>query len=162
MAIQTGIDGQNMMFPGVTDLYHLVGGQSFIDTSPTNNENTGYYTAMALSFLTPAGAESKVVRVEQYSLRAIESGFYPVMKSGFKAAQELVWLEKDEIWKFGTTKNPFTRYSQKYLDNVGEFGVRYFTEFEGTLQQSLQVEKMKILNYFERWGFLPAGNKIRK
>ncbi|MDR7212733.1 hypothetical protein [Flavobacterium piscis] len=116
---------------------------------------------MALTFLSPAGAE---VKVEQYTLRAIESGFYPVMKRGFKKAQELVWLEKGDIWKFGTTKNfnPFKRYTQKYLDNVGEFGVEYFPEFRGTLKEALELERMKIMNYIKQNGFLPRGNKIIK
>ncbi|CAD0009851.1 hypothetical protein [Flavobacterium chungangense] len=115
---------------------------------------------MAIAFVT-GGAE---VKVEQYTLRAAESGFYPVMKRGFGKAQELVWLEKGEVWKFGTTKNfnPFKRYSQKYLKNIGEHGVEYFPEFRGTLMEALQLEKMKIINYIEQNGYLPFGNKMIK
>lgn len=103
-----------------------------------------------------------IFKVEQYSLRAVESGFYPVMKRGFAKAQSLVWLEKGEVWKFGTTRNPFTRYTQKYLSNRGEKGLYYFREFEGTLSEALKLEKMKIMNFFEQNGFLPWGNKIAK
>ncbi len=111
-----------------------------------------------------AGLRTVVVKggtkVEQYALRAAEDGFYPVMKRGFLDPQELTWLAKGDVWKFGTTKNPLTRYSQTYLDNVGEFGVYYSKEFSGTLQQALTVERMKIVNFFQQNGFLPAGNKI--
>ena len=102
------------------------------------------------------------VKVEQYALRAAEDGFYPVMKRGFANPQELTWLNKREVWKFGTTKNPLTRYSQSYLDNIGEYGVYYSKEFSGTLQQSLQLEQMKIMNFMEQYGFKPAGNKMIK
>ncbi len=105
---------------------------------------------------------SAVRAVEQYSLRAAESGFYPVMKRGFKGGQELTWLNKGEVWKFGTTKNPFSRYSQSYLDNIGEHGVIYTTEFRGTLQQATFLERLKILNYRFQNNYLPPGNKIIK
>jgi len=45
------------------------------------------------------------------------------MKRGFANPQELTWLNKGDVWKFGITKNPLSRYSQSYLDNIGEFGV---------------------------------------
>jgi len=100
--------------------------------------------------------------VEQYALRANESGFYPVMQRGFKNAVDLTWLEKGDVWKFGTTQNPATRYSQSYLDNIGNYGVSYVKEFSGTLKEALTVEGMKIRNFIEQSGFLPAGNKIIK
>lgn len=100
-------------------------------------------------------------QVEQYALRAAEDGFYPVMKRGFSNPQELVWLNKGDVWKFGTTKNPLTRYSQSFLDNTGE-GLRYTTEFSGTFKQATALERMKILNFGRQNGFLPAGNKIVK
>ena len=109
-----------------------------------------------------AAREVAAVSVEQYTLRAAEDGFYPVMKRGFANSQELTWLNKGDVWKFGTTKNPLTRYSQSYLDNIGEFGVYYKTEFTGTLKEALTVERMKILNFRGQNGFLPAGNKMVK
>lgn len=45
---------------------------------------------------------------------------------------------------------------------LGEHGVEAFSEFRGSLGEVLQLEKMKILNYLEQWGVLPAGNKIIK
>lgn len=104
-------------------------------------------------------AAKGVTEVEQYALRAAEDGFYPVMKRGFANPQELTWLNKGDVWKFGTTKNPLTRYSQSFLDNTGA-GLRYSTEFSGTLKQANTLERMKILNFRWQNGFLPAGNKI--
>jgi RHS repeat-associated protein len=99
--------------------------------------------------------------VEQYSLRATKSGFYPVMTRGSKAPTSLTWLEKGEVWKFGTTKNPLTRYPQSYLDNIGEYGVSYKGEFSGALKEALSLERMKILNFkLQSGGLLPPGNKI--
>ncbi|HRE57926.1 MAG TPA: RHS repeat-associated core domain-containing protein [Candidatus Kapabacteria bacterium] len=69
--------------------------------------------ASLLPVKTPAGALfAKAKPVAQYSLRAIADGFYPVMERGFQQPQGLVWLNKDEMWKFGTTVNPKTRYTQ--------------------------------------------------
>ncbi|CAD0007102.1 FG-GAP-like repeat-containing protein [Flavobacterium chungangense] len=160
MGVQATIDGYTTTFPGIDNIYHSFGGEDFLDLTPTDNQKVGYYTAMALTFVT-GGAE---VKVEQYTLRAVESGFYPVMKRGFRKAQELVWLEKGEVWKFGTTKNfnPFKRYTKSYLENIGEHGVQRFQEFVGTSAEALQIEKMKIINYMEVHGYLPAGNKIIK
>lgn len=109
-----------------------------------------------------ATVAKKAIKVEQYALRAAGDGFYPVMKRGFSKAQELVWLNKGDVWKFGTTKNPAIRYSLSYLNSVGEYGVYYSKEFSGTLGQALQVERMKIMNYLSQTGFLPAGNKMIK
>jgi RHS repeat-associated protein len=120
-------------------------------------------TAGAGELLAPAAAPFlRAIKFEQYALRVNQTGFYPVMKRGYKQAQELVWLEKGDVWKFGTTMNPFKRYSQRYLDEVGEYGVSYVKEFEGTLKQVRLLEKMKILNHRIHSGLLPAGNKIVK
>ena len=97
--------------------------------------------------------------VEQYALRAGESGFYPVMKRGFASAQKEIWLETHDVWKYGTTKNPTTRYTQKFLD---EMGLRYEMQMKGTLQEALSSERRQILRYLEERGMLPPGNKIIK
>jgi hypothetical protein len=66
-----------------------------------------------------------------------------------------------DVWKYGTTKNPVTRYrySQSFLD---EWGLRYDRQFSGTLPQALSAERTNILNYFRQGGTLPPGNKIIK
>jgi RHS repeat-associated protein len=107
-----------------------------------------------------AGALKSANIVEQYALRANESGFYPVMVRGFKEPQFTNWLEKGEVWKFGTTKNPTTRYPLSYLNSIGDYGVNYVTEFSGTLEEAVTVQNMKILNIKSQTGFLPPGNKI--
>lgn len=163
--LESSLDGFNFAAPGIvtafTKVYEHFTGEKPFNLEPTEDQKAGYYTALAATLLIPGGAEAKV---EQYSLRAVESGFYPVMERGFKKATELVWLEKGEIWKIGTTKNfnPFKRYTQKYLRSVGEHGVEAFSEFRGTLAEALEVEKMKILSYIETWGVRPAGNKMVK
>ena len=98
--------------------------------------------------------------VEQYALRAKADGWYPVMKRGAKDAVETVWLQAGEVWKFGTTKNPGTRYSQSALDNIGPQGVQYVKEFGGTLKDAITVQNMKIRNFLQQTGVLPPGNKI--
>lgn len=106
-------------------------------------------------------SSGNLIQFEQYALRAADDGFYPVMKRGFKQPQELAWLDKGDVWKFGTTKNPFTRYSQKFLDNTGE-GLRYTTEFRGIEKNVLKLENMKINNFIQNYGNLPIGNKMIK
>ena len=98
-------------------------------------------------------------KVEQYALRATNSGFYPVMQRGFSKAQGLQYLEQGEVWKFGTTKNPFTRYTESYKNSIGE-GVEYFREFKGLKSEAVQLQNMKIMNYLLQNGHLPPGNKI--
>ncbi|TCV78149.1 hypothetical protein [Sulfurirhabdus autotrophica] len=84
------------------------------------------------------------------------------MTWGSKGATALKWCEKGDVWKFGTTVNPTTRYSQSYLDNIGEFGVNYSKEFGGPLKDALSIEAMKIKNYLSQTGHLPPGNKMIK
>ena len=64
-----------------------------------------------------------------------------------------------DVWKYGTTKNPATRYSQSFLN---DWGLRYEPQFQGTLPQALSSEKSSILNYLNQNGVLPPGNKIIK
>lgn len=92
-------------------------------------------------------------------LAALEKGFHPVMKRGFKEPQGGIWLEAGDVWKYGTTKNPATRYSQSFLD---DWNLYYKKEFSGSLQKALDAEKEKILDYIKKYGKLPPGNKIIK
>ncbi len=110
----------------------------------------------AVSFPAPA-ASSAARTVEQYALKAVEPGFYPVMTRGFSEPQAGVWLEAGEVWKYGTTRNPGTRYSQSFLD---DWSLRYETEFAGSLEDALLNEKGSILGYVVDNGALPPGNKI--
>ena len=96
--------------------------------------------------------------VQQYALRATKSGFYPVMKRGFRRPQELQWLDVGDAWKFGTTKNPFKRYSKRWLRRNNLDRVK---EFEGNASEARSLQNMKIDNYKSQNGHLPPGNKIR-
>lgn len=98
---------------------------------------------------------------QQYTLRAASSGWYPVARRGIKQPVALTWLEQGEVWKFGKTINPLTRYSQTYLRNTGN-GLIYRNEFSGTATEALRLERMKIENYYRQYGRLPPGNKVRR
>jgi hypothetical protein len=97
--------------------------------------------------------------VEQYALKATEGGFYPVMQRGFSEPQGGVFLNAGDVWKYGTTQNPATRYSQSFLD---DWGLRYEMQTSGTLPEALAAEKSQILQYLNKNGVLPPGNKIIK
>ena len=109
---------------------------------------------------TPA-AQQCYRAAEQYSLRALRSGLYPVMTRGHRSPTAMVWLEKGDVWKFGKTINPGTRYTQSFLSNTGQ-GLRYSQEFRGTATQALNMERESILNYERIHGVLPPGNKVRR
>ncbi len=97
--------------------------------------------------------------VEQYSLRAAKNGYYPVMRRGFSTPQGSIFLNKGDVWKYGITKNPTTRYTQNFLRNTGA-GFLYTTEASGTRIGMRSMETGKILNFKAEFGRLPAGNKI--
>lgn len=73
-------------------------------------------------------------------------------------------VEKGAVWKFGKTVDASGRYTDSYLDSIGP-GVILETEFEGTVDEALKVEQMKIDNYVQDpggSGELPPGNKVRR
>ena len=88
---------------------------------------------------------------EMYSLRAEWSGMYPSVRGGE------VWLNKGDVWKYGETTNPDSRYGAKYLYKMG---LRYQTETTGTQVQVKVAEKFAIYGYFFSNGSLPPGNSI--
>lgn len=146
-------------FAGVAaNLLVPVGGAAGAISTTSARGAMAFERALALS---PRAAG--YLRYEQYALKAADSGFYPVMERTFAQPQAITWLNKGEVWKFGTTKNPLTRYTQKYLDNIGEYGVKYVKEFSAKREwQVLRVEAMKIKNYEWQNSVLPAGNKMVK
>jgi len=68
-------------------------------------------------------------------------------------------LAAGDVWKYGTTKNPETRYSETFLNSTGQ-GLMYQTISSGTKAEALAAEKASILNYITESGALPPGNKI--
>jgi len=93
----------------------------------------------------------------QYALRATTSGDYPVMSFGSSQPTETMFLNAGDVWKYGETINPTTRYDQSFLNGIG---VRQDDQFWGNQIQIKIAEKTKIYSYFETHGHLPPGNKI--
>jgi RHS repeat-associated protein len=105
---------------------------------------------------------SKTIQFEQYSLRAARDGMYPVMQRGFKEPVGDIFLRKGDVWKFGETMNPATRYSGTFLRNTGE-GLIFKPEFKtSSFKEVLQLERQQIIQYEQIFGTLPPGNKIRR
>jgi RHS repeat-associated protein len=133
------------------------------DLSSGDVQRQSHAIGTFVSLLIPAASELKVgttvTTVDQYALKAIEEGWFPVMKRGFTEPQGNIWLNVGDVWKYGTTKNPLTRYPQSFLNETG-MGLRYERQFAGTLEEVLTAERNKILDYLQQAGVLPPGNKI--
>nr|WP_228144365.1 RHS repeat-associated core domain-containing protein [Acinetobacter genomosp. 33YU] len=94
-----------------------------------------------------------------YALVAERSGFYPVMKWGFKEPQAGVWLDAGELWKIGETVNLSKRYSASYLVNTGKgLEMKVITK-EFSSADAKRLQNQWINNYREVFGKLPPGNK---
>ncbi|MGB2750838.1 MAG: RHS repeat-associated core domain-containing protein [Pyrinomonadaceae bacterium] len=148
----------------------------YFDYSNQVQANAGIAMTM-VSFLTPAFARSAAssgvvagstaaagtsLQYEQYALTARNSGYYPVMQRGFKDPVGTVFLNKGDVWKFGETMNPGSRYSGAFLKNTGA-GLKFESQFSTpSLNMALRVELQKITQYENRFGQLPPGNKIRR
>ncbi len=89
----------------------------------------------------------------QYSLRALISGSYTC----FNCPTGTMQLNVGDVWKYGETINPDTRYSDPELIRLG---VRQVDEFPGNQIEIKVAEKTKIWAYFIVQGHLPPGNKI--
>lgn len=78
---------------------------------------------------------------EQYVIYASEAGYYPCYSCG---KQTQIYLEKGEVWKYGSTRiGKNRRYG-----NVGiPLGLVYATEYIGDLTTCQKLEKIKIYNY---------------
>jgi len=88
--------------------------------------------------------ESRIERLqnaEQYALLALTDGYYTC----YHCSEGRVWLNKDEVAKYGTSINTDTRYTKESLK---EDNVYYFTQFSGTIQECLEEEARKIYLYY--------------
>jgi len=159
--------------------FNKLGGNLPYAPTITPDENTSaagkafYYGANAASLVKGgislfSGVKSlfsstkNAVQFEQYSLRAVRDGLYPVYKRGFKDPVGEVFLKKGDVWKFGQTINGPARYPASFYTNTGA-GLKFAGEFSTTSYKTvLQVEKFKILEYERIFRILPAGNKIRR
>ncbi|MCB0649298.1 MAG: hypothetical protein KDC49_21660 [Saprospiraceae bacterium] len=89
----------------------------------------------------------------QYSLRATATGPYTC----YTCFSGTMNLSLGDVWKYGETINPATRYSESFKYGMG---VQQFDEFFGNQVQIKVMEKTKIYGYFLQNGHLPPGNKI--
>ncbi|MCB9323533.1 MAG: hypothetical protein H6571_07300 [Lewinellaceae bacterium] len=86
--------------------------------------------------------KEKILKCEQYSLRALKSGWYPCTH----CPKPLYWLNANEIAKYGYTCNKGARYTSEQLHALGVF---YFIEFEGPLQEVVTMEAEKLFLYYK-------------
>ncbi len=68
-------------------------------------------------------------------------------------------LNKGDVWKYGTTVNPTSRYKGKWLRQMNLLKVR---QDKGSASYVLAQEGIKIIKYFFEYGKLPPGNKMFK
>jgi cell division protein FtsL len=90
---------------------------------------------------------------EQYVLRAAYSGWFPLLKWGEAVAQDSIWLNEGDVWKYGfTCVGEFGRYPQRiYYDDGNKkltwLDLTYSTQVKGTEKECKIEEKRKIYNY---------------
>ncbi len=89
----------------------------------------------------------------QYALVAQTTGLYPDVRNG------LVALNAGDVWKYGTSADPSSRYADSALRNLG---LSMQVQSTGTKYQVLAQEKMQLIQYAVTNGTLPPGNKIFK
>jgi RHS repeat-associated protein len=85
---------------------------------------------------------------EQYVLKARVKGKYPVMEWGKKDPVSYINLKKGDVWKYGTTVNPNSRYSQTWLIKMG---LEKKTEAVGSKPFVMAREVIQIVSYFSIW-----------
>jgi RHS repeat-associated protein len=93
----------------------------------------------------------------QYALKATTPGKYPIMSFGSSTSTGEMYLNAGDVWKYGETINPTTRYSETFKNGVG---VYQEDQFWGNQIQIKVAEKTRIYSYFVTHGFLPPGNKV--
>jgi len=129
---------------------------SFIGQDPVGleaGENFYLFGPNAIGWTDPLGLD------EFYALLASKDGWYPIMEWGKKNPVGYWYLKKGEVWKFGETKVPKTRYSAAWLRRNN---LQYFAVHRGTTKSFNRiVERIRITGFLKWKGFLPPGNKCR-
>lgn len=87
----------------------------------------------------------------QYSLRASADGMYPDYRGG------LAHLNTGDVWKYGQTVNPATRYT---ANELRARNLVFTPEVAGNQVKIKVVEKTKIYGYYMVKGHRPPGNPI--
>ena len=77
----------------------------------------------------------------QYALIAQRDGVYPDVRNG------LAQLKAGDVWKYGTTNDPNSRYPQ---NSIGTLNLRMEIQSTGTRYQTLVAEKLKLYNILFR------------
>lgn len=83
----------------------------------------------------------KLENAEQYALVAAKDGWY----SCFNCPGEVkIFLHRGEVWKYGVTKKRERgRYGNWHVNQ----DLTYFVQFQGSSQECLKQEKIKIYTY---------------
>ncbi len=89
----------------------------------------------------------------QYALVAARDGLYPDVRSG------VIALKAGDVWKYGTTVDPNTRYA---VNTLQALSLQMVPQTSGTAYQVLAQEKIMLIGYAQLHGDLPPGNKIFK
>ncbi len=95
----------------------------------------------------------KKIDCEQYVLKAAKSAWYPLLSWGVAVAQDSIWLNKGEVWKYGITcLGELRRYSGQIYYNDGKIlltrnELDYEIQLRGTEKECKIEEKTKIYNY---------------
>ena len=74
MGVQTVIDGFDFTMPGFSSAFDHFGGTDYFNLRPTDSQQAGYYSAMALTFISPGGAEVGVEKLGQKGINQLLKG----------------------------------------------------------------------------------------
>ncbi|MEM9299706.1 MAG: hypothetical protein AAGA64_15130 [Bacteroidota bacterium] len=125
-------------------------------------ESVGLGAIAELIDQTLTATDQNLAHGVQYSLRAQKAGYYPTYEWGKKNPTRLVWLEWNEVWKFGETTrvNLATlkqyRYSETWLKSMN---LDFVPEYTGNVFQIKTIQNLKVLQYSISNLNLPPGNK---
>ena len=86
-----------------------------------------------------------------YELLAKQDGYYRNVRNN-----EMVYMKKGDVWKYGETTQGEKRYSDNSYENTN-FNMKPI--FYGTKTEILIQEKIMLIRYFVEHQQLPPGNK---
>jgi hypothetical protein len=120
----------------------------------------GYDPALAYKMyqeLTRLYSKTSNKRGQVYALLASKDGFYNVYVQGSSIPlPDKVYLKAGEVWKYGETTDPTSRYDRSYL---AKEGVVYRSIMEGNQIQIKAAEKILIYGHYFIFGARPPANK---
>ncbi|MFB9110376.1 FG-GAP-like repeat-containing protein [Flavobacterium gyeonganense] len=131
MAIQTVIDGFDTISPGFSHIFDSLGGTDYLGIRPTDDQKAGYYTAMAITFLSPGGAE---VGAEKLGAKGIYSFVNKIRNNILvtRAAQKAEIAIGKLGGAAGTAKHTYAiNLLKRYESRYGSRGLSYNHYFDG-------------------------------